>query len=233
MFCEDLTQEEVFEAYLLYNCLHGLRIEEETLREQVSDYCERSLPDARIDEALLAYLEDRILAPPDVVLDRWGSSRFYELLETEGDVRHRTCETWFQNGCTLPAESHHGDEAEDPATIVHFWTEVLIEAGRQSIVTECLREGTRVSIMLREEESHIVHRQHGEIGQLPAGLHRQLKTPGMSRRKFLCLIDKNPLRQRDNQLFCSMLVVTSSSTTPLQEIVEYAVKAFDAPRTKC
>jgi hypothetical protein len=76
MICDALQEDEIFEACLLHASLHGFSTDEAELRDRISKYLNNQ-PDTVIDDAILAFAEDRIIAPPDVVLAHWGKSRIY------------------------------------------------------------------------------------------------------------------------------------------------------------
>lgn len=227
MICDDLSEEEIFQAYLLYASLHGFSTDEAVVRQRIYSHTHENIPDEVIDSALLAYLEDRIVAPPDVVLDRWGASRLYELDKSSPScVRHQTCEAWFENGCRFPTEK------ELIPKFAHFWTEFAIEVPEvepgQSLP---LSEGTRLNFELADASEVLVsHRSLGQVGRLPNALASQMQLEPMSSRKYLPLVDSSESQEIGK---CKLLVSTSTAAVPTTEIIKYAAEAFYAERAKC
>lgn len=227
MICDDLSEEEIFQAYLLYASLHGFSTDEAVVRQKIYSHAHENIPDEVIDSALLAYLEDRIVAPPDVVLDRWGASRLYELDKSSPScVRHQTCEAWFENGCRFPTEK------ECVPTFAHFWTEFVVEIPELEVGQGLpLGEGTRLSFDLADASEVLVsHRSIGQLGRLPRALASEMQLEPMSARKYLPLVDSTDARDTGK---CKLLVSTALAEVPSSEIVQYAAEAFYAERAKC
>lgn len=221
MICDELSQDEIFEALLLYASLHGICEDVDEIRRRVAQYTDCSVPDSTIDEAIVAYLDDEIVAPPDIVLNQWGSSRLYELAEhAGGDHRHRVCETWFENGCCFP-------EFDSPS-LTHLWTNC--ELSPQQI--QSLRPGDRLRLVESNGLYTVVHRQHGTVGSLPGKLTETLPFQKIQNRRVLVIVDRDsppdglPIQQR-------LLLVIGDEETTTERIIDYAEKVFFARRTKC
>lgn len=217
MFCETLNEEELYQAYILYASLHGLSTCEEQVRGRIESYLQNS-PDETIDAAILAFSEDRIIAPPDVVLDRWGKSRVYELAPLPcGGWRHQVCESWFEAGCQFV------DDA--PVNLSHFWTQLRLDSKPQGP-----RVGSRCGFQrMAGGEIQVVHREHAVVGVLAAELSAEILTAAVDDIRYLALIDVwAPEENRS-----TLLVTRALASIPVPEVVEYAANAFTAPRTKC
>ena len=244
MICDELSEEEIYQAYLIYAALHGFDTDDASVRERISNYLEHNQPDAFIDDAILAYAEDCIVAPPDVVLAKWGSSRFYELERSPQSLaRHQTCESWFENGCRFISD-------EDTPRLVHFWTAFeLLHAFRSGSLPQELRSGTRLSLVLESNTTVLVlHRTWGPLGSLPTALSTAMHLPPLKDRKFLALVDNTGASQSPPQPTspptppdqteptpreCKLLVMSSAADVPTKEFVDYAAEAFLADRNKC
>lgn len=228
MLCDDLSDEEIYQAFLLYSLLHGLERDPETLRQLVNSYKYHNRPDEIIDDAILAYVEDSLRAPPDIVLEVLGSSRFYEL-ELSGDLlhRHRICEPWFENGCRFPLDGG--------PNLAHFWTHVQAdETAEQN--REKLISGMRLRLEYQASDTVCLsHRDFGVLGQLPSRLASELRSPNLASRSFLPLVDRLPKKTAasGDSLSIAILVTTAHERVPKEEIVEYSAHAFRALRSKC
>ncbi len=233
MLCDAVREEEIFEAYLLYASLHGLSTAEDEIRQRITSYL-NNVPDAIIDDAILAFAEDRIVAPPDVVLERWGKSRIYELIETpQRDWRHQVSESWFDNDCEF-----HGDQ-RDPV-IYHFWTNVVQTRPHKETQpsTElqldafppCLPIGTRLQLHL-DGTVKVLHRHLGEIGALHASLSEELKNRINSNLRYLALVDS--INEQEALRTYKLLVTVARDEVGVDEMVSYAARAYSAVRLKC
>ncbi|MFN3190070.1 MAG: hypothetical protein ACE361_06060 [Aureliella sp.] len=224
MICDALTKEEIFEAYVLYTSLHGIPKEIAEIRQAVDQYYSGQVLNASIDEAMIAYMDDAIVAPPDIVLPKWGASRFYELAySASGDHRHRVCDAWFENGCALPV---------GPRTaLVHFWS--VVQGGDEA-EWEALAEGQRLSLRkdVAAGQVWLDHRKHGRIGHVPLKLAAELLSEPLSSRKYLALVDreKTPASYVDGM---RILVVSADDSVDAMHIIDYATQAFCAKRSKC
>ncbi len=234
MICDDHTDEEVYQAFLIYSSLHGFRTDVDSVRERIADYLERSIPDEMIDDAILAFSEDRIVAPPDVVLERWGSSRFYELDKSTNDFRHLTCESWFENGCQFATQ-------DNAPRLAHFWTEFELSGEAIEFGTK-LVEGVRLQFSLAPNKVvQATHRDYGYLGDLPRNLAREIHSDRLSSRTYLPLVDKDASDSDDSdnditgqgRATSRILVTTALPSVPTPEVVAYAADAFHAARTKC
>lgn len=217
MFCDTLNEEELYQAYILYASLHGLSTCEEKVRGRIESYLQNS-PDETIDAAILAFSEDRIIAPPDVVLDRWGKSRVYELEPLPcGGWRHQVCESWFEAGCQFVEDA--------PVKLSHFWTKLSVASTPPG-----LRAGSRCRLQcMPGGEVHVVHRQHAVVGTLAAELSAEILTTAAEDIRYLALIDLwAPEEHRG-----TLLVTRALASIPVPDVVEYAANAFTAPRNKC
>lgn len=228
MFCDALCQEEILEAYLIYSSLHGWDSDPEQVREKVAKYYKYHVPDASIDDAILAYLDDRMLAPPDAIISRWGSSRIYELNLSEcGDHRHQVNEDWFQAGCTLPLEN--------APPLVHCWTHASPTAADLEV-----GPGTRLQLKRNADHSLIMacHRERGAIASLGEIFSNNLFRPQWRDRQFLTLIDRvgqdaQPAPGQFDVPKIRLLVVSATIEQSQDVFLDYASKAFYARRTKC
>ncbi len=223
MLCDAVHENEIFEAYLLYASLHGLSTDEQQVRRRIASYL-ANVPDSILDEAILAFAEDRIVAPPDVVVGGWGRSRVYSLFQTpQHQWRHRVCQTWFDNGCLF-----FGD-ARDPS-LCHFWTEFVLTRPWTGLSQE-LYPGTRLRLQLNAEQVRVTHREIGEIGTLLQPLAREFAGPDAKHLQTLSLIDS--IRPETTGNICKMLVIRAAETMGAAQIIEYAQHAFRAERAKC
>lgn len=228
MFCDALCQEEILEAYLIYSSLHGWDSDPEQVRDKVTKYYKYHIPDASIDDAILAYLDDRMLAPPDAIVSRWGSSRIYELNLAEcGDHRHQVSEAWFQAGCTLPLL--------DAPPLVHCWTHASPSAVDLEVI-----QGTRLQLKRNADQSLILacHRERGTIASFGKTFSNQLLKPQWQDRQFLTLVDRvgqdaQPAPGQFDVPKLRLLVISAAVEQSLDAILDYANKAFYARRTKC
>ncbi len=158
---------------------------------RITDYFKHHQPDELIDDAILAYAEDCIVALPDVVVAKWDCRRFYELERFPCSVaRHQTCESWFENGCRFVSEEH-------TPRLVHFWTSFDIEGAIASTrhpgtgLAGDLQSGTRLSLVLESNGAvSVVHRTRGLVGFLPNALSNSLHQVPLRDRKYLALVDK-------------------------------------------
>lgn len=240
MICDNLSEEEVYQAFLLYASLHGLSTDAELTRKRINAYVVDNEPDEVVDDALLAYLEDRIIAPPDIVLERWGASRCFELDRSNAEsLRHQTCENWFENGCRF-------DGTLKLPRLVHFWTDFQLEfapsnsdaaseekseADRLDRLQRKLVEGIRLSFDFGKEQSVLVsHRELGQIGRLSHLLARELHSEAMRERLYLVLTDQRPSAKAG---YCKLLVSTGAAGVSVPELVGYSAEAFHAVRKKC
>jgi hypothetical protein len=228
MFCDALQEGEIYEAYLLYASLHGLETDEQEMRARISRYLANQ-PDTLIDDAILAVAEDFIVAPPDVVLQRWGKSRIYELIESPvGQWRHQVSETWFENGCRFT------NDARDPA-VFHFWT--MFEADPQLVSNERAQRvlplplGARVSFELQTDLVKVTHRQAGDMGHLPPQLTDELLQRNQLNIRYLPLVDR--AENIRGSAHYTLLVTAAVPEISLECIVGYAAKAMGAIRSKC
>lgn len=223
MLCDAVREEEIFEAYLLYASLHGLSTDEQQVRERIASYLD-NVPDSILDEAILAFAEDRIVAPPDVVLSGWGKSRVYSLLQTpQRHWRHCVCPTWFDNGCLFFGDSR------DPS-LCHFWTEFPLTRTWTALSQE-LCVGTRVRLVLEGHQVQARHREVGLIGTLPPALAREFAQQAGGSLQTLSLVDS--ILQKPEANLCKLLVVRADDSACSAQIIEYASHAFLAERTKC
>lgn len=211
------------QAYKLYASLHGWPCSAQDVEPRIKAYLDDNQPDEVVDDAVLAFLEDRILAPPDVILECWGSSRFYELsYDAERVGYHQVCETWFENDCRLPSN-------ERSPRMAHFWTTLHFPCDEKH---RELRPGMRVQFELGTDcQVNVLHRELGRLGVLPCEMAESIHGPGMRDRKFLGMLDLNFDPSASEH--ATLLVITSSQDVPVAEIVEYAQDAFLASRVKC
>ncbi len=223
MICDAVREDEIFEAYLLYASLHGMSTDPQQARERIASYL-NNVPDTTLDLAILAFAEDRILAPPDVVLDSWGKSRVYTLYQTpQLEWRHRVCPRWFDNGCIFLGDSCDPD-------LCHFWTQFPLTVER-SVLSHDLCSGMRVRLVLEGEQIRVMHRCIGEIGSLPQILVQEFAQWDGNQVKTLSLIDR--ISQEGESQTCTLLVTRASSSISSAQIVDYTSSAFQAARAEC
>lgn len=223
MLCDAVREDEIFEAYLLYASLHGLSTDEQQARERIASYL-NNVPDSILDEAVLAFAEDRIVAPPDVVVSGWGKSRVYSLFQTpQHQWRHRVCPTWFDNGCIFFGDSRDSG-------LSHFWTEFPLTRPWTTLSQE-LSPGTRVRLELDGQQVPVKHREIGQIGTLPSTLAREFAQQRASQLQTLSLVDSISAGPEAN--ICKLLVTRASDSVSSAQIIDYATNAFHAERPKC
>ena len=224
MICDALQEDEIFEACLLHASLHGFSTDEAELRDRISKYLNNQ-PDTVIDDAILAFAEDRIIAPPDVVLAHWGKSRIYQLLETpNGQWRHRVSDPWFENGCQF-----FNDPERDPE-LAHFWTSCDVDVrGRQHLTT--INLGTRLKFRLREQDVIVSHRHAGDLGKLPSNLAAEMNLRDRLGIRYLPLVDA--IDQQGVRITLKLLVTIAGPTVSIQDMVLHARRAFEAARNRC
>lgn len=231
MLCDAVREEEIYEAYLLYASLHGYRTDETHVRARIASYL-NNVPDSIIDEALLAYAEDRIVAPPDVVLPRWGRSRIYELIQTpQREWRHQVCESWFENNCEFY------NDFRDPA-LYHFWT-LLRPPAENPAQPPPTCVGMRLRFELVEQSVRVFHRQLGLVGDLPGLLSHEIVRRAHCQLRYLVLVDAASAvdvevgPDREPQFGCRLLVTVATPSVSLGPVIAYARQAFQAKRAKC
>ncbi len=223
MLCDAVREDEIFEAFLLYASLHGLSTDAGEVRTRIQNYLHNQ-PDPTIDEALWAFAEDRIVAPPDIVLERWGKSRIYELIETpQHDWRHCVSDSWFENDCQF-----YTDERD--ARIVHFWTQLAVapecdEAARKLCV------GSRLQFRMHGQSVYVEHRQLGQVGWLAAPLAQEILARNALQVRYLALVDS--IQPALPSLDCKLIVIAAASDVGGEQVVAYASQAFHALRAKC
>ncbi len=220
MFCDILNEEEIYQAYLLYASLHGFCTDEETVRERIESYYRRNVPDETIDDAIFSYAEDHIVAPPDIVLSRWGKSRVYELQALPcGGWRHQICESWFEAGC----------EFQDNASVrlAHFWTAIGVPGDQ----ADHLQPGMRLQFRLENNIVQVAHRKLGVLAALPVALAAEILSRAKLEIRYLALIERMDIV--GEQLLCKLFVTLAEPQVPSQEMLEYAANAFNTPRNKC
>ncbi len=223
MLCDAVREDEILEAYLLYASLHGLSTDPQQARERIASY-RNNVPDTILDLAILAFAEDRILAPPDVVLDSWGKSRVYTLYQTpQLEWRHRVCPSWFDNGCAFYGDSRDPD-------LCHLWTQFPL-AVDWTVLSRELFSGTRVRLMLEGEQVQVAHRSIGKIGELPSSLTQEFLQWDGNQVKTLSLIDR--ISQEGKSQTCTLLVARASGSMTAAQIVDYITCAFQAARAEC
>lgn len=231
MLCDAVSEEEIFEAYLLYASLHGMPTAEDVIRQRVSSYL-NNVPDSIIDEALLAYAEDRIIAPPDVVLPQWGRSRIYELMQTpQLEWRHQVCESWFENDCEFT------NDERDPE-LYHYWTHLTLNSEFNRLL-HSLTIGTRLQFQLDDGLVRVCHRQMGPVGSLPSVLAEEILRDRQKDLRYLVLLDATSLPAADElpqdafPATCKLLTTVAGPGIGLGPIIAYARQAFSAKRAKC
>ena len=224
MKCDDISAEELHEAFLVHASLRAKEVDRDELSKRVADYLEHDAEDPELEAAQKAYREDRFLAPPDVVLQQWGSSRYYEL-DSEGEpIRHRVCEVWFENGCELPEDG--GPE------LLHFWTVIQTNSDDDS-EADALESGLRLRLeaSTEGESVRVAHRQYGAVGCLPEALAKRMTQSPMSSRNYLGLVDMTARAAEDSQL--GLLVTSALPSVTTESMVTYAAQAFHAEREEC
>lgn len=231
MLCDAVSEDEIFDAYLLYASLHGYSTHEAHVRARIASY-RNNVPDSIIDEALLAYAEDRIIAPPDVVLACWGRSRIYELVQTpQHEWRHQVCENWFDNDCEF-----YGDD-RDPS-LYHFWTQSLLHA-QFNVLLHNITVGTRLQLQSSGQRVHVAHRRLGVVGDLPLPLSQEIVDREHCQLRYLALVDAtgeapaDPANSEGGLATCRLLITAAAADVGLGPMIAYARQAFQATRAKC
>ncbi|MFK7737069.1 MAG: hypothetical protein AB8B50_13620 [Pirellulaceae bacterium] len=231
MICDALKKEEMYEAYALYSSLHGFEQSLDEIRTVVNAYYDGVTPNALIDEAMIAYMDDAVVAPPGIVIPAWGSSRFYELIVAPDETfRRKVCEAWFANDCQLPTDT------EIP--LVHFWTNVTLAQEQSS---SDIADGQRLSLKVGSNETAVgvCHRELGDLGILSPALSRKLASPAMLPRKFIGFVDRptadeeKALSSRPSESQLRIFVASSAGGIATNELLDYAVRAHAAVRLKC
>jgi hypothetical protein len=223
MLCDAVREDEIFEAYLLYASLHGMSTDAQQARERIASYLD-NVPDSILDEAILAFAEDRIVAPPDVVVAGWGKSRVYTMYQTpQQQWRHRVCPTWFDNGCVFLGNSRDPD-------LCHFWTEFRLTR-QWSVLSQELSLGTRLRLVVDGKQVRVVHRNVGEVGELPPALAHEFSQIESNQVQTLSLIDRVDCEHEVS--VCKLLVTRASGNISSAQIINYTSNAFQAERAKC
>ena len=220
MLYDAVREDEIFEAFMLYTSLRGMETDAEAARERIAKYLDNQ-PDVTLDQAILAFAEDRILAPPDVVIPRWGRSRVYELVETQlGQWRHQVSESWFENGCCF-----YGDQRD--AGIVHYWTRFTFDAPGQ----QRFPSAARLSLKLLDQQIEVQHREIGLLGRLPSVLASEICSSSGRFSRYLCLHDPEPAGGQPQE--CRLLVARAENTVATSVVVKYLAQAYEAERNEC
>lgn len=223
MISDPIERDEIEQAYLLHAMLHGLSTDSEHITSRIDAYLANQ-PDDELDLAIVAYQDDAIVAPPDVVVQQWGMSRVYNVCgDGRGRQRHAVHLPWFESGCSL------GDvELSSPA---HFWINCTMLDDLDPVsVTQWIRPGARLRVQRRERATDVEHRELGAISRLDEAASTNFQDLPVGTR-CLALLDSI----YDDQLFKTLkvLVVIAAASTPLSELTGYASDAYFADRAKC
>lgn len=183
-------------------------------------------PDSIVDLAIVAYQEDHIVAPPDVVVAAWGMSRVYNLCpDGRGHVRHAVNVDWFDSGCEVDAV----DLEDSPS---HFWTTCRVDGGSVADELQHVSPGARLRFVCESGAVSVHHRVAGQLGNLPEKVAVDVLAQAARDVRYLSLIDSIE-EEPAMPPTCKLLVVMANSDTPTQEIADYAANAFYAQRAKC
>ncbi len=222
MLCDAIREDEICEAYLLYASLHGMNTDPEHVSARIASYL-NNVPDSLVDEAILAFAEDRIVAPPDVVLPAWGKSRVYELVRTpQLTWLHHVCDSWFENNCQFCNDQRD-------SSLCHFWTDFAWTIP-WTVLSQDLVVGSRLRLQLDGKRVRVVHRRQGEVGLLADQVAVEIAARSSMGWRYLALIDNPAL---EGPARCRILVILAASTLPSSAVIEYAMAAFEAKRSKC
>ncbi|HBE70837.1 MAG TPA: hypothetical protein DDW52_22045 [Planctomycetaceae bacterium] len=223
MISDPIERDEIEQAYLLHAMLHGLSTDAEHISSRIDAYLANE-PDDVLDLAIVAYQDDSVVAPPDVVVQQWGMSRLYNVCDDgRGRRRHAVHSPWFDNGCSL----NHA-ELSAPA---HFWINCdLLDDLDPVSVAVWIRPGSRLSLRPRAKSTGVEHREIGTISELqsPASTCFGDLPPGT---RCLALVDA--IYDDCHSKTLKVLVVIAAASTPVKELTDYAVDAFFADRAKC
>lgn len=221
MICDALDEDDIYHAYRLYLSLHGIKLREEEIAERLAKYFNNE-PDETIDDAIWAFAEDQVLAPPDVVLDRWGKSRVYELEEpSPGVYRHRVCESWFDNGCRFETD-------KVGFSLGHFWTKAWLAPELQQKLFTGMR------FQMREAAGggvQLMHREFGLAAVIAEPLASEISQRAGLNARYLPLFDS--LVTDDEAANAKFFVAIASPEIEKDRFVDYAAHAFTAVRNKC
>lgn len=225
LISDPIEKSEIQQAYLLYASLHGLDTTAEVVEERLDAYLANQ-PDSVIDLAIVAYQEDQIVAPPDVVVAAWGMSRVYNLCpDGRGHVRHAVNMDWFDSGCEVDAV----DLIDSPS---HFWTTCRVDCNVEPDHLRQVSPGARLRFACGAAEVSVHHRMAGELGKLSEQVATDVIAQAARNVRYLSLIDSIE-EEPAMPPTCKLLVVMANSDTPTQGIADYAANAFYAQRAKC
>ncbi len=224
MIIDPIDVADIQQAYRLYATLHGLDSSIEAVEQRVEAYLDNA-PDSVIDLAILAFQEDRIVAPPDVVVQAWEMSRVYNLCpDGRGHVRHTVNTDWFDNGCDLSSV----DLDVSPA---HFWTTCTLSPPPDRNQEHNIEPGLRLRLISGAEKVAVSHRVLGPLGHLPDSVSTRIIDLAPRKILYLPLIDS--IYEQTSELTCKLLVAMASSATKTQDLADYAANAFYAQRANC
>ncbi len=223
MIIDPIEVADIQQAYRLYATLYGLDCSIEVVEQRVTAYLDNQ-PDSVIDLAIVAFQEDRIVAPPDVVVEAWGMSRVYNLCPNgRGHVRHTVNTEWFDKGCRL-----ENVELEDSPS--HFWTVSKLEPQNRDAEQD-IEPGLRLRLVCSKGEVTVRHRSMWHLEALPSGVGEQILGLASREIRYLPLIDcidEHPAERK-----CKLLIAMASASTPTQQLADYAANAFHAERANC
>ncbi|GAB5402529.1 MAG: hypothetical protein Aurels2KO_07600 [Aureliella sp.] len=224
MIIDPIEVADIQQAYRLYASLHGLDSSIDAVEQRVSAYLNNQ-PDSIIDLAILAFQEDRIVAPPDVVVQTWGMSRVYNLCpDGRGHVRHNVNADWFDNGCDMSC-------VDLDASPAHFWTTSTLSPPPDRDVRQRVEPGLRLSLVSSGGEVTVNHRSLGPLGSISDGVGKRIVELAPRNVLYLPLIDS--IYEQTTELSCKLLIAMASSATTTQELADYAANAFYAQRANC
>lgn len=232
MISDATCEDEIYSAFMLYASLHGIETCEEEVRRRVASYLANN-PDDLLDQAIVAFQEDRVLAPPDVILPQWGKSRVYELWNSaDGRTRHKVNEAWFEAGCRF-------DDVDNDSTLLHFWTLFQCDDFQDQPkqyrqprgLSDLLATGVRLQLRVAAEAVEVWHRGHGRLGCLPSALAREIMSRQACNLRYLPLVDG--LYEHAAASECKLLVIVAGASIPTSAVVDHAAAAFIAERVKC
>jgi hypothetical protein len=198
-------------------------------------------PDDLVDRAIVAYQDDQMVAPPDIVIPQWGKSRLYTLKNvTNGTQRHQVLDAWFENNCSL-----QGLLTDD--FLAHFWTEFQQERttllpetesrGPRRSIAEFLRRGLRLRLKMPSPPGsepaliEVHHLQDGLVGCMAEQISAEIQSLCGVELRYLPLVDA--LYEQDAWVTCKMLVTIAGPAHAAEEIAAHAESAFFAERAHC
>ncbi len=234
MIADATNQDEIVDALILYTSLNGIEMSLAEATERAAAYL-RSNPDDLIDIAVVAYQEDQVQGPPDIVLPQWGKSRIYKLRSVrDGTFRHLVFDDWFDRGCRLDGLVHD-------STLLHFWTafqqdplelsHLPIDSQAGISLSSYLSPGLRLRFVQVDNRIEVHHLKDGKLGELPNTITDELLRLENTGLRFLPLIDS--VYEQQDMFVCKLMVTLAGPGLDKTALTAYARDAFFAARANC